>query len=180
MKLDLRQFAEFPAVATVHLNRGEVSPVAEEVRETGPLEIRLSIQKGTEEYYCNGEVTGELVLECARCLSAFAGTVKEDVTFVACSAQFASAIAKEALDDEEYVLFAGSDEVIEMTEPVRQALLVALPMMPLCSEECKGLCPTCGVNRNSQNCGCQTEAVDVRWEALAQVKQKMEKKEVQE
>lgn len=180
MKLDLRQFAEFPAVATVTIEAGEIAPVAEEVRQIGPLSLDLTIQKGAEEYYCHGTLAGTVALECSRCLSAYDESVRESVTFIACGEQVVQQLREEAADDEEYVVFSGSDAQVDLNEPIRQALLVALPMMPLCSDECKGLCPGCGANRNSTRCACQSDVVDPRWAALTDMKKRMDKKEMQE
>jgi len=55
---------------------------------------------------------------------------------------------------------------MDLTEPVRQALLVALPMKPLCREDCAGICPQCGANRNETQCGPAEETVDDRWSGL--------------
>jgi uncharacterized protein len=55
---------------------------------------------------------------------------------------------------------------MDLTEPVRQALLVALPMRPLCREDCKGLCVVCGANLNYVDCGHRQEEADKRWDAL--------------
>jgi len=46
---------------------------------------------------------------------------------------------------------------------------LALPMQRVCNDNCKGICPVCGQNRNQKDCGCHTEAVDDRWAALKQL-----------
>ena len=57
------------------------------------------------------------------------------------------------------------EEELDITADVRDELLIELPMNPLCSEECKGLCPTCGTNRNKENCQC-TRRGNLAWGAL--------------
>jgi len=49
---------------------------------------------------------------------------------------------------------------------MREQFFLALPMKPLCREDCKGLCPVCGINRNRETCTCQSEWVDPRLEPL--------------
>jgi len=49
---------------------------------------------------------------------------------------------------------------------VRDALLLELPLAPLCDAECAGLCATCGANRNQTRCSCVTTDLDPRWAAL--------------
>ena len=58
------------------------------------------------------------------------------------------------------------DDVLDLTEAIRQYLEIAPPMKPLCKPGCKGLCPECGVNLNSATCGCNAAFRDPRWGAL--------------
>ena len=60
-----------------------------------------------------------------------------------------------------------SSHVIDITEGVRQYGEAAAPMQPLCSAGCRGLCPGCGIDRNTGACACETAASDPRWAALA-------------
>jgi uncharacterized protein len=59
---------------------------------------------------------------------------------------------------------------IELNDVLREYVLLALPMQRLCSENCNGICPVCGQNRNQRQCQCRTAAVDDRWAALKQLK----------
>ena len=59
---------------------------------------------------------------------------------------------------------------IELNDVLRENILLSLPMQRLCNENCKGICPHCGQNRNQQPCLCQTAAADDRWAALRQFK----------
>lgn len=56
--------------------------------------------------------------------------------------------------------------ILDLTEIVRQALMLALPMVPVCRNNCKGLCPNCGKNWNDGDCDCKTEELDPRLAAL--------------
>ena len=55
---------------------------------------------------------------------------------------------------------------------MREQFYLALPMKPLCREDCRGLCPVCGINRNRETCSCQATWVDPRLEALKSFKTK--------
>jgi len=57
-------------------------------------------------------------------------------------------------------------ESLEIGERVRQLILLALPLKPLCRPDCRGLCPLCGQDLNEGECGCKREAPDSRWEKL--------------
>ena len=63
-----------------------------------------------------------------------------------------------------------SGTTLDLAEPVREQLLLALPMTVLCAEDCKGLCASCGGNRNMTACACQTPSADSRWDALKGLK----------
>jgi uncharacterized protein len=55
---------------------------------------------------------------------------------------------------------------VDLEPVVREAVMLELPIAPVCREDCKGLCPTCGVNRNDTSCNCDNEVKDPRWSAL--------------
>jgi uncharacterized protein len=56
--------------------------------------------------------------------------------------------------------------VLDLTEAIRQYALLAIPMKPLCREDCAGLCPSCGQNLNRGRCDCNIESLDPRWSVL--------------
>jgi uncharacterized protein len=61
-------------------------------------------------------------------------------------------------------------KVVDWAAIVREQLLLALPIAPRCREDCKGLCPVCGVNKNETDCGCVTKQTDPRWDKLKLLK----------
>lgn len=65
-----------------------------------------------------------------------------------------------------------SDDLIDITQIVRENLLLAEPIQSVCSEDCKGLCPTCGVDRNITECLCDAHEINPKFEALRQLLQK--------
>lgn len=140
-------------------------------------------------------VSSVIEVTCSRCLDPFTVPVYVDVTtrFVP-PADFAKVTeetaaragrlkAGDADEDEdeagvdEHVLGLAEyrDEKIDLGEVVREQLYLALPMKPLCREDCKGLCPVCGVNRNRETCTCQQEWVDPRMAALKEWKVRKDK-----
>ena len=64
-----------------------------------------------------------------------------------------------------------------LEDVLREQVLLSLPVRTLCKPDCKGLCPRCGENRNSQSCSCEVGPSDPRWEALAGLRGRMESKE---
>ncbi|MCY4416953.1 MAG: DUF177 domain-containing protein [Chloroflexi bacterium] len=63
-------------------------------------------------------------------------------------------------------LYIGADNLLDLAEAIRQSALAILPLKPLCTPDCPGICDICGVNRNHHQCGCYSEQIDPRWEAL--------------
>jgi DUF177 domain-containing protein len=70
-----------------------------------------------------------------------------------------------ASQDDPALLIDGHHD-LHLADLIRQYLLLAVPMHPLCREDCKGLCPQCGRNLNNGGCTCNTESGDERWAAL--------------
>jgi uncharacterized protein len=71
-------------------------------------------------------------------------------------------------DDADVGFYSGSG--IELVDVIREQILLWLPMHPVCRDDCQGICPVCGQNRNSQPCRCHEEAVDDRWLALKKLR----------
>ena len=64
-------------------------------------------------------------------------------------------------------------DAIDLGELMREQFYLALPMKPLCGEDCQGLCPVCGKNRNRETCACESTWVDPRFEALRELKKQL-------
>ena len=126
----------------------------------------IAIQKSSEEYFCQGKVSAEVTLECARCLSVFKRQIANDVDFIICDKQHYEATAREGLDDEDYVFIEGPGKTVDISGIVRQAILLEVSMKPLCAEDCKGLCSVCKTNLNTGTCNCTRETIDPRWDGL--------------
>lgn len=122
-----------------------------------------------------GTIQAELELECTRCLQKI--DKKFEIPF---SAAFVTAEnytqAKEAelsAKDLDVSVFEGNE--IDLTELVREQILLNLPEQIFCREDCKGLCEKCGANRNLINCNCLEKEIDPRWQGLRELKMKNEK-----
>ena len=96
---------------------------------------------------------------CGRCLQEFVGVTKAEVV-----EKFYPASA----DNIENDAFVYDSDVIDITEPLREGLLLAEPMQALCKPDCRGLCPVCGADLNDGDCGCDRLTVDPRLAALKQ------------
>jgi len=117
-----------------------------------------------------GAVEADVDLQCSRCLEPFTIHVQaplEELFRQTIDVVSGHPLPQEAGDDDLDVFDIDQNHIVDLTEPVRQALLVALPMRPLHSEDCRGLCPICGTNLNLAQCDCVAEDADPRLAALA-------------
>lgn len=73
-------------------------------------------------------------------------------------------LPRAAVDDDAFLI--DEHHHLDLTEAVRQTLVMEQPMRPLCREDCAGLCEHCGADLNLGNCNCPEESVDSRWAAL--------------
>ena len=167
MILDLRQFDDFPAKTSVEAKSGEIAPFRDDVKLVERAVMDVTIQKTGEEFYCQGKVTGQVRMECARCLVEYLAEYSGKTDFIVRSDASGNGQPEEVVDDEDYVFFRGNDLRADVTDIVKQTLVLATPLKPICSEDCKGLCPVCGCNRNEKSCTCGQDRIDSRWEGLA-------------
>ena len=113
-------------------------------------------------------VTGDttVAMQCSRCLEPFEQPLHIEIeeAFVP-TVDVVSGKSLQTDEMDEAVLI-NEHHILDLSEILRQSILLALPLTPLCKPECKGLCPTCGANLNYESCTCQEEDVDPRWAAL--------------
>lgn len=120
-----------------------------------------------------GHIQATLELTCGCCLSTFEHELAEDfdLTFVP-EAEVADPAPEQELEPDELGQIPYSEDRLELLSPVQEQLLLAVPMHPLCSADCRGLCPVCGVDLNSTACRCEKKVFNNKFGALAQLKGK--------
>jgi uncharacterized protein len=135
---------------------------------SAPVTVLLTIDKGVSEIKIDGQVESVAHLECDRCLNDINLPIKG--TFSA----IASFSTIETSDkDENIIPLSPTVNEIDLTEYIHDTLLLGIPMKIVCREDCKGLCPVCGANRNDTDCQCQTAKPDARWETLTKLTTKI-------
>ncbi len=164
MNLDLRDYETFPAEVSIDIEADNADYGVEGVAFRDVMSLRLNIQKVSEEYFCQGFVTVPVEQECARCLSIFETELSGEMHFAIRAHAGKSIMGTNK--DADVITVKSHEPVVELNELIRQALSLSIPMKPLCSEECRGLCPNCGVNLNEEECDCKEEDIDDRWEGL--------------
>lgn len=125
-----------------------------------PVLLDLDVDNNDRLFLGHGKVKTLLQLPCSRCLENT--QVPIDIDF-----ELGMVHSSKALSFSEYeetLVFDG--DIVDLDQPVHAAIVMAIPIMPLCSEKCQGLCPVCGINKNTGECTCSRQDIDPRWEKL--------------
>lgn len=115
-----------------------------------PVHVSFFISLTGKTLLINGKLRTKADLVCSRCLKEFEQNLRND--------DF-------TLD----VDVSGQDEV-DITDNIREEIVVLLPIKPLCKKDCKGLCPRCGQDLNKKQCSCKPAKEDIRWKGLGKLK----------
>ena len=137
----------------------EISPVRLE-GEVAPIEGGFSL---------NGRVAYSGKLECSRCLEPYPFDTRDEFSLVLYKRPAANP-EELSLKDEDLDVSFYDEPDLAVAPLVEERIQIAVPMKPLCREDCRGLCPRCGHDRNQSECGCEEQSMDPRWEALKKLK----------
>ncbi len=142
-----------------------------ECRFVRPLDIHLSIAREYDHIRVSGNVATAVGMGCSRCLVETVHDVVSAFTIV---------YSKDAglKQDEEEVELAEEDLIsvtyegdeIDFTSEITEQVLLAIPLKPLCREDCRGLCGNCGTDLNVAECGCDRQDVNLKFNALKNFK----------
>ena len=154
MKLDLTRYRQPSTHVVKTFPPAEIGGESEAYRVAEPVELAFDLHKDKDRFRLEGRVRTVLELTCSRCLEPFRLPVDAalDLRYLP-DAERSSDDEKEVAEEDVDVSFYRDDE-IDLSELLREQFYLALPMKPLCREDCRGLCPQCGVNRNTGTCDC--------------------------
>jgi len=133
------------------------------VPEGTPLALTVRLESVTEGILATGTVTGEVAGECGRCLNGFRDGLAVD--FMELFA-YRDSNTEETTDADEIPRLEG--DLLDLEPVVRDAVVLSLPLTPLCQPDCAGLCPQCGERLDDLPAGHGHEQLDPRWAALAE------------
>ena len=155
---------------------GSFAPDREEFRVTKPVSLVGDVQKDAKKVRLTGRLQGAFECDCSRCLEAFEVPVdaRLDLLFLpsAENVETPGGEGEQEVEEDDLGVSYYKDDEIDLGEMIREQFYLTLPMKPLCREDCQGLCPICGINRNRETCTCQAEWTDPRLEALKALKTK--------
>lgn len=131
-----------------------------------PVRADLRLESVIEGVLVTGSVDAKPELECARCLTSFGSDLSVEVTEL-----FAAAGHEVAEGEDTYEV---EGDTIDLEPLLRDAVTLALPLNPLCREDCRGLCARCGTDLNAGECDCTEDEIDPRWAELAVLRDKLQ------
>jgi uncharacterized protein len=141
--------------------RADTAPPREGL--AGDVQVELRAHRMGGDLFLDGELRGELDLECGRCLARYRQPIRERFRLllepagdrVPADPEGAAALARDGLylsDELETGWYRGSE--IDLGGFFQEGIALLFPVQPLCRETCQGLCPSCGADRNVEACAC--------------------------
>lgn len=135
------------------------------LRLAGPVEVGGTILNTGPAYLVEGQIRAPVEATCSRCLAVFRQMVE-----VPLREEFREGVPspgeEEISEDSGVEIWFFTGDTLDLTEAVRQNLILALPSQPLCRPDCPGLCPRCGRRLDQGACSCRVEEIDPRLEPL--------------
>jgi uncharacterized protein len=182
MQLDLTQIRDAETPVARQFQPAEIASADDAFKVRGPVELVMTVQKDDDLYQLAGRVRAEMELACSRCLEPFVMPVDApfDLRYLPQHLNMTGsgeeggdddddATGEEVGGDDLTTAFYRDDQ-IDLLQLVREQLYLVLPMKPLHSEDCKGLCPNCGTNLNETTCECKIGWEDPRLAPLKALK----------
>ena len=173
MRLELSHIRQPETEFSKVFQPAEVHGEDEEYRITAPVQLQMVIHKDHDRFRLVGTVKTELELACSRCLEPYRMPIDRefDLRYLPATATEHGSDDDhedegEEVEDDDVAMTFYRDEQIDLNELLREQFYLALPMKPLCRDDCQGICPQCGTNRNTAPCDCHPQWEDPRMASL--------------
>ena len=166
MIIDLFQISDSEHPFSFEISPADIEWDEETARLEKTITIAGKLKKGIAQVDVAGKITGEIELDCARCLNKASYTLDFPFKAVFVTEENYTTDAEAELrgDDLEVAVYDGAS--IDLSELAREQILLNLPIRFVCRDDCRGLCRRCGADLNNQDCDCPTHETDPRWAAL--------------
>jgi uncharacterized protein len=144
-----------------------------EVVELGDVAWWGDIRYAAPGFHLVAAIEYEQTLECARCLQPMARSARAELELMVFIGEGDASPGDHELEESDLgVLYLDSD-ILDLEPLLLEQLQLNVPMHALCKEDCAGLCPVCGADRNREMCDCEPEPADPRWAGLTDLKAKL-------
>ena len=158
MQIDLRELAEGQTHLTYEIPASSVGVTPQDATVEGPLRLGLSLDRRGDEIWIRGRMQLIAHQECSRCLVDFPERLELDFEVFCAKVHNPNVVSSRAADEEDGGVHFHDGRVLSIDEEIREAVILGIPMKPLCKESCAGLCPRCGEDRNQGPCRCANAA----------------------
>ncbi len=129
----------------------------EEVQFTSSVRGNVALLRhGEDDVYVKTEVFTDIEMQCGKCLELFITDIEAAFEVQFTPDNSSDQIDSDYIEDGEHYY---DGETLDISDDTRKALILQIPIWPLCSQECEGLCFQCGVNLNEEKCTCDKEDV---------------------
>jgi len=182
MFLDIRDLELHPVEFDEEFQPGVID-LGQDARQRTPLKATGRAELVEEHHGKNlviqdirlrGRLSTGLELQCARCLEPIKQDIKRDFELLYRPLGTDAGRDELSVTDAEAEIGYYQGDGLLLEDVLREQVLLALPLKITCREDCKGLCPQCGKNLNQEQCSCSTEVADPRWDALKEVRERLE------
>lgn len=139
---------------------------------SGNIEGDVSVVREHDNIRVTGRIAAPLALSCSRCLADYTSFIDTNFTLFFRKESAVAPSSEDELELGEMDLLSSSysGDEIDLTHEVEEQIAMEIPLKPLCSEECKGLCHVCGIDLNTASCSCGKEAASLTFSALKDFK----------
>ena len=158
MQIDLRELAEGQTRLEMDVTGESVGLLPSEAVLDAPIHLVLSLDRRGDEIWIRGKAQTTAHQECSRCLTEFPENLELDFDVFCAKVQNPNMVSHRAVDEDDGGVHFHDGRVLVIDEEIREAVILGLPMKPLCKESCAGLCPRCGEDRNEGPCRCARAA----------------------
>jgi uncharacterized protein len=142
----------------------------ESFRVAAPVWLAFDIDKDKQQFRLKGTVKTTLELPCSRCLETFEWPVDAEFDLRYQPHTLNTGDDEREIEEDDLTTAFYQNDEIDLGQLMREQFYLALPMKPLCSDRCQGLCPLCGTNRNRGTCTCERGWEDPRFAVLKKLK----------
>ena len=154
MEFKLHEIPDGQSRIDIDVPAEAVGITAKDVELEGPLRIGLSLDRRGDEIWIRGALHAIALQQCSRCLIDFSEILELEFEVFCAKLPAARTMSPKALDEEDGGVHFHDGHVLSIDSEIREAVLLGLPMRPLCRDTCAGLCPRCGEDRNLGSCRC--------------------------
>ena len=148
-----------------------------EFQQVEPLEVRATAELVDGQIRVYGSLHTRVELACARCLETVTEEMSKNFDLFYRPLSTVSNEEKVALKDDDTDIAFFDGEGLFLADVLAEQVNLLIPMKVICRSDCRGLCPHCGANLNSEECRCETHSPDPRLAPLARMKQDWFKKQ---